>query len=150
MNKTICMKRLIVAVIFLSFFSVCVFAQDKGVKAKASKTVRKSKEEVWERVVPQEPGFPGNDKDWQNFVKKNLIYPENAKEKRIEDTVVVEFIILKDSTISDLKVISGQKELHEAAIGLIEKVPYWRPYVLDGCRRVKYYMKVPVVFKLEE
>jgi TonB family protein len=59
------------------------------------------------------------------------VYPDAARHARIEGTVVLQAIISKDGWISDLKIISGPKELAPAAIGAVQQWRY-RPYLLMG------------------
>jgi TonB family protein len=59
------------------------------------------------------------------------IYPPGARQAHIEGVVVLQAKITKEGRIADLRLISGPKELAEAAIGAVQQWRY-RPYMLKG------------------
>jgi TonB family protein len=63
--------------------------------------------------------------------KVQPVYPEAARQNRIQGTVLLRAIIGKDGRISELTPISGPKELISAAIGAVQQWRY-KPYVLNG------------------
>jgi protein TonB len=63
--------------------------------------------------------------------KVQPVYPPEARRAGIEGTVVLQAEIGKDGRIIDLKLLSGPKELAEAAIGAVQQWRY-RPYTLNG------------------
>jgi protein TonB len=76
------------------------------------------------------------------------VYPKKAERKKIEGTVVVQFIVDKDGTISNISAVSGPELLQEAATEVIKKSPNWTPASQNG-RKVKSYKKQPITFKLQ-
>jgi TonB family protein len=74
------------------------------------------------------------------------VYPDAARQSRIEGTVVLQAIISKEGRITDLKVISGPKELARAALGAVQQWQY-RPYLLMG-EPVEVLTTVQVNFQL--
>jgi TonB family protein len=98
--------------------------------------------------VEVESEFPGGSRAWFNFLNTHLTYPKKAVRKRIEGTVLLEFIVDKDGSISDLKVLSGDPILAEAALKAMEDSPRWKPAMQNG-RLVKSYKKQPIIFRLE-
>jgi TonB family protein len=74
------------------------------------------------------------------------VYPDAARQSRIEGTVVLQAIISKEGRIADLKVISGPKELARAALGAVQQWQY-RPYLLMG-EPVEVLTTVQVNFQL--
>jgi protein TonB len=107
-------------------------------------------------TIPVEPGmkieieseFPGGSRAWFNFLNTHLTYPPKAVRKKIEGTVVLQFIVDKDGSISDLSALSGDPILAEAALKAMADSPRWRPATQNG-RLVKSYKKQPIVFRLE-
>jgi len=95
------------------------------------------------------PEFKGGEKAFIEFLKKHLIYPVAAKEKGIEGTVYVEFIVNKDGTIERVEVVSGvYKDLDDEAIRVIRLTSgKWNAGKQNG-KTVKVSMIVPVKFKL--
>jgi TonB family protein len=67
--------------------------------------------------IGQPPVFDG---DYVYFLKKNLRYPEADLKNQMEGKVVAEFVVEKDGTISDLKIIkSGTITMNEEALRVI-------------------------------
>jgi protein TonB len=97
--------------------------------------------------VEIESEFPGGAKAWLQFLNEHLTYPKKAVRKRIEGTVLLQFIVDKDGSISDLKALNGDPILIEAALNAMKDSPNWRPAVQNG-KRVKSYKKQPISFKL--
>lgn len=63
--------------------------------------------------------------------KVQPVYPEDARRARIQGVVVLQAKISKEGMIADLQLISGPKELAQAAIGAVQQWRY-RPYLLMG------------------
>lgn len=59
------------------------------------------------------------------------VYPPQAKRDRVQGAVVLAVVIGKDGTIAHLSVLSGPRELIDAAIGAVQQWRY-RPYILNG------------------
>lgn len=75
-------------------------------------------------------------------------YPEQAKKKRIQGTVVLNVEIGKDGTVDDVKVASGPKELRQSALVAVRQWTY-KPYLLDGSP-VEVDTTISVVYTLNE
>ncbi|HEV3324613.1 MAG TPA: energy transducer TonB [Puia sp.] len=99
-------------------------------------------------TVEIESEFPGGARAWLQYLNEHLVYPKKAVRKRIEGTVVLQFIVDKEGNISDLSALSGDPILAEAALKAMVDCPRWHPAMKDG-RKVKSYKKQPVVFKLQ-
>jgi len=97
--------------------------------------------------VEIESEFPGGSRAWLQFLNDHLVYPKKAVRKRIEGTVLLQFIVDKEGNVSNLRALSGDPLLQEAALKAMEDSPRWNPAVQDG-RKVKSYKKQPIVFKL--
>ena len=76
------------------------------------------------------------------------VYPESAKQNRVEGTVVLQIVVDKNGKVKRLERISGDRELSDAAM---EAVRHWRyqPSIVDG-RRVESYKQVEMNFRLGE
>jgi protein TonB len=97
--------------------------------------------------VEIESEFPGGASAWLQFLQSHLVYPNKAVRKRIEGTVLLQFIVDKDGSISSLQALSGDPLLVEAALKAMAQSPKWIPAIQKG-RAVKSYKKQPIVFKL--
>ncbi|HTQ27785.1 MAG TPA: energy transducer TonB [Puia sp.] len=98
--------------------------------------------------VEIESKFPGGDAAWARFLSANLVYPSKAVRKKVEGTVIVQFIVDKEGVVSDVQAISGPDLLRDAAVEVFKKSPKWEPAFQYG-RKVKSYKKQPVVFRLQ-
>lgn len=95
------------------------------------------------------PEFPGGEQAMIKFVSENVQYPEEAKEKEISGRVLVGFIVEKDGSISDVKVVKGiGGGCDEEAVRVVKAMPQWKPGKEKGKPvRVSYMM--PFTFKLQ-
>jgi protein TonB len=98
--------------------------------------------------VEIESSFPGGSAAWIQFLNTHLVYPNKAVRRKIQGTVILQFIIDKQGNVSDLSAISGDPILAAAALKAMENSPKWIPAEQHG-RKVKSYKKQPIVFKLE-
>jgi protein TonB len=100
-------------------------------------------------IVEIESEFPGGAKGWIRYLTDNFNYPKAAVRKRIQGTVVVQFIIDKEGNVTDAEVIkSVHPLLDKEALRLIQESPKWKP-AMQGGKKVKSYKKQPVVFQLQ-
>jgi len=95
------------------------------------------------------PEFKGGENALMKFIEKHLVYLEDAKEKEIEATVYVEFIVNEDGTIEDILVIRSVSKLLDAeAIRVIKLTSgKWNPGEQNG-KPFKASLIVPVKFML--
>lgn len=83
------------------------------------------------------------------FIFKNIKYPNEAKEKGIEGTVFVKFVVEKDGSIYDADVLRGiGGGCDEEVLRLVQMMPKWVPATKNG-RPVKSQFNLPVKFKLD-
>ncbi|XOD69421.1 MAG: energy transducer TonB [Flavobacteriales bacterium AspAUS03] len=90
--------------------------------------------------------YPGN---WNSFLRDKLNYSEYAQEVGIQGSVIVRFVVDIDGRVSDVRAISGPKELREEAENAIKKSEKWIPAEQNG-RLVKAYKKQMIIFHLKE
>jgi len=98
--------------------------------------------------VEVESEFPGGGPAWLEFLNKHVRYPKKAWKHEIQGTVVLQFIVDKDGSISDASALTGDPILQEAALKVLSKSPKWIPATING-KPVKSYKKQPIMFKLE-
>lgn len=95
--------------------------------------------------------FKGNELRFlEDWVYTYLRYPEAALRDGVQGEVIVEFIVEKDGTVTNVKAVKGEdQELMEEAVRVISASPKWKPGSLAGEKvRVKY--SLPVEFKLRK
>ena len=98
--------------------------------------------------IEVESEFPGGTPAWRKFLAAHLTYPEKAIRKKIEGEVVLAFIVEKDGSISDIKTVSGNPILAQAAIEVMQQSPRWTP-ATQKFKPVKSYKKQPFSFRFE-
>ena len=98
--------------------------------------------------VEIESTYPGGAAAWQRYLIKTLRYPQEAQDNEIQGAVVVQFIVDKEGTVSNVEAVSGPNELRDEAVRVIKRSGKWTPAVQNG-RKVKSYKKQPIVFRLE-
>ena len=107
-----------------------------------------NKEEDVFDVVEEMPRFPEGISALFEYVSKSIQYPEAAKMKEVQGRVIVTFIVEKDGSISNAKVVkSVEPSLDEEALRVVSTKPKWVPGKQGGeTVRVKY--TLPVTFRL--
>lgn len=100
------------------------------------------------QVVEDMPEFPGGMEALLAYLGKNIKYPSIAQENNIQGRVIVEFVVNKDGSIVEPKVIrSLDASCDKEALRVIKAMPKWKPGKQRGKPvRVKY--TVPVMFRL--
>ena len=100
-------------------------------------------------VVEQMPSFPGGNEALMKFLQENVKYPVVAQETGVQGRVVVSFVVERDGSITDVKVVrSVDPSLDKEATRVVKSMPHWIPGKQNGAAvRVKY--NVPVSFRLQ-
>ena len=99
-------------------------------------------------VVEKMPEYPGGIEAFMKFLSENVRYPEAASKAGIQGRVLVNFIVEKDGSISNIHVIQNVNEYLDAeAVRVVGAMPKWTPGMHEGkAVRVKY--TVPISFRL--
>jgi protein TonB len=94
--------------------------------------------------VDEYPEFNGGAKAWSKYMERNLRYPYQAQEANIQGKVFVSFVVERDGSVSDVKVLRGLGfGCDEEAIKVIKKSPLWKPGKNRGTPvRVRYNMGI--------
>ena len=99
--------------------------------------------------VESMPTFQGGDLNgYRNWVQSQLQYPAEAKEKGIKGRVIFSFVVEKDGSVSEFKVLNTPNKLFSAEVERVFKLtPKWEPGKQNGnAVRVKF--TVPITFTL--
>jgi protein TonB len=100
------------------------------------------------RVVEDLPQFPGGPMELMKWLQRNLKYPSSVQNQKIQGKVVAEFIVNKDGSVTDVKVV---KKLHpqcdREVLRVLQMMPRWTAGIQNDqpCRTK---VCIPVVFKL--
>lgn len=132
---------------------VCNFlqAQEKEEVSKIEFTQEdntKKEEEIF-AFVEIMPEFPGGEDAFLRMLQKNIRYPSEAVTKNIQGTVMVEFVVEKDGSISQPRVVKGiGGGCNEESLRVIKLMPKWKPAKQNG-KNVRVYFTAPIRFRLE-
>jgi protein TonB len=100
-------------------------------------------------VVESMPSFPGGMNKLMEYLQNNLQYPQLAKELNIQGRVFLTFVIEKDGSVTDTKLLRGiGGGCDEEAIRVVNKMPKWIPGSQRN-RPVRVQFNLPVNFRLE-
>ena len=100
-------------------------------------------------VVEQEASFPGGQEAMYKFIANNLIYPRKAREEGTQGRVLVEFVVEKDGTLSNIKIIqTASPELDAEALRVISIMPTWEPGTIKG-QPVRSRFRMPFNFQIQ-
>ncbi len=100
-------------------------------------------------MVEQKPSFPGGEAAMYQWLSSNIQYPAVASEEGIQGRVVVEFVVGKDGSITNVKVLRPRHPaLDKEAVRVIKSMPKWVPGRNNG-QPVKVTYTLPVTFKLQ-
>ena len=99
-------------------------------------------------VVEQMSQFPGGIAALIAYLRDNIHYPTVAKENGVQGRVIVNFVVKKDGSITNVSVLRGvDPSLDKEAIRIVKSMPRWIPAQQNGNTvRMKY--QVPVTFRL--
>lgn len=115
-------------------------------------------------IVEDMPRFPGcedkkgsnQEKDqcafvkMQEFLHKNVKYPQKAIDANITGTVYVGFVVTEDGSIKDAKVLRNVGGgCDEEALRVVNAMPKWKPGKQRG-KSVKVSYTLPVRFQLKQ
>ena len=100
-------------------------------------------------VVEQMPSVPGGMPALMQWLSQNIKYPVIAAENGVQGRVIVQFVVEKDGSVTDVHVAkSVDPSLDKEATRVVKAMPKWNPGKQNGSAvRVKY--TVPVMFKLQ-
>jgi TonB family protein len=99
-------------------------------------------------AVEDEPEFPGGMTKFMNFLSKHIRYPAEAKSKQISGRVIARFIVEKDGSLSNIKVIRDPGAgLGEEAVRVLSLSPNWKPGIQNK-KPVRVMYTVPINFNL--
>jgi TonB family protein len=95
------------------------------------------------------PEYPGGGAAIFKYLAQNIRYPKKARENGTQGRVVVQFVVDKDGSIDDIKVVKGVSwELNDEAKRVIKKMPKWKPGTIGG-EPARMQSFLPVMFRLK-
>lgn len=101
-------------------------------------------------IVDEEPQFPGGQEALYKWLEENIKYPKLAKENGIEGKVYVTFVIEKDGSITNAKLLRDiGGGCGAEAVRAVMTMPRWIPAKQRG-ETVRCQFNLPVTFTLTE
>ena len=99
------------------------------------------------RSVEQMPQFPGGEAALKKYIYNHIKYPANAAKNNIQGRVIVQFVVNKNGSIGEVKVVrSVDKELDKEAVRVVKSLPKFTPGRQNG-QAVPVWYTLPVTFK---
>ena len=117
--------------------------------AQTDRTERKvaDDEEVF-AVVEQDPEFDGGMEGLYHYLATNIKYPADARNAGVQGRVFVSFVIEKDGSVSNVKVLrSPDERLSREAERVVNEMPKWKPGRQHG-KKVRVLYNLPINFQL--
>ena len=107
-------------------------------------------EEVIENTPDDMAQFEGKDavSAFRSYIARNLKYPEQAMDSKIQGTVYVQFVVEKDGSLSHITILRGVVPLiDQEVVKVVKASPAWTPAKKKGVAvRVSY--TIPIVFQI--
>ena len=99
-------------------------------------------------AVEQQPEFPDGLDAMYKFLKKNIGYPELAKEIGLSGIVYVQFVVSREGRIEQARIVRGVGGgLDQEALRVVNLMPPWKPGKHNG-KPVAVNFTLPIKFQL--
>ena len=141
------MKHLLILAAALTFHTAASLAQEVA----HTIVYETSEPGTLTNVVPvtSDAQFPGGHHALGAYIAEHLEYPAKAVSNSLEGTVMVEFSVLSDGQLTDMKVVnSPHRLLRKAAAATVSGMPNWFPAQRNG-KVVSSKVILPIEFKLK-
>ena len=100
-------------------------------------------------VVDKMPEFPGGPAKMMEYLSKNILYPKEAQDKKIQGRVVLQVIIDAEGKLTNPKILRSADSLLDAeAMRITKAMPAWKPGMHNG-KAVPVKYTYPIVFRLQ-
>ena len=131
------------------FFAPTLFAQEETITTEPVAIPKAAPDPNEPLVIVEEmPSFPGGQEALMKYLAEHMKYPEKAAENGIYGTVYVTFVVEKDGSISNPKIIRGiGYGCDEEAWRVVKGMPNWTPGKQRG-KEVRVQYNLPIRFKL--
>ena len=100
-------------------------------------------------IVELMPGYNGGEEAMYKYLSDNIKYPQVAKETGIQGNVIVTFVVEKDGTITDVRILKDiGGGCGEEALRVVKAMPRWNPGKQNGVP-VRVQFNLPIRFTLQ-
>ena len=100
-------------------------------------------------VTETKPQYPGGEAALMQYIASAIQYPTTAINANVQGRLVVQFIVEKDGSIGEIKVVSGQHPVLDAeVVRAVKNIPEkFIPGTVNG-EIVRCFFALPINFKL--
>ena len=121
-------------------------------KAKANLTYKDASGKIVYNKAEIDPAFTGGDKEMRKYLRENLKYPEAARDRGVEGTVFVEFVVdatgnVREVVASDVVGDNVDQELKDESVRVVTAMPKWVAGRQRG-KSVDASFSLPITFEL--
>ncbi len=121
--------------------------ETKASTAKSKPAPTTPKDTVVFMVVEEMPEFPGGMSAMMKYLAQNIKYPVKAIEKKIEGRVTVSFVVSRDGSLRDFRIVrSVDPDLDAEALRVAKSMPNWKPGKQRG-KNVAVKYTLPINFR---
>lgn len=142
-NNTIMKKSIVLPIVVTLIAFICF--QQKNI----AQVTPQKKDSVF-TVVEQPPVYQGGEKAMFEFLAKNIRYPREAHTNKKEGTVIVQFIVQADGSITDVKAVGPVNGfgLEEETLRVVNSMPKWQAGKNEG-KQVAVMFNLPIRYSLK-
>lgn len=131
-------KSFITRFLFLIFLFVTPYA-------KAQNSPNRVNTSVSVEVMPE---FPGGIQKFYQYIGQNYRYPAAATKAGVSGRIYIQFVIEKDGSVTDVKVLNGLGYgTTEEAVRVIKRSPRWKSGIQKG-KKVRVLFTLPLNLQL--
>ena len=128
----------------LKMASVSAYTKDFAIVS-VEEEIEESEDEIF-LMIEEDPEFPGGIDSLYKFVQENIRYPEKALKNNIQGKVYVSFVVEKDGSISNVRVLRDiGGGCGAEAVRVVQLMPKWKPGRVKG-KAVRTQFNLPVTF----
>jgi TonB family protein len=96
------------------------------------------------------PEFSGGINAFAEYLRKNIRYPTEARKNKIQGRVIISFVVEKDGSLSNIRVMRGVSgDIDAEALRVIQMSPQWKPGIQNG-KLVRVAYSMPIAFTLSD
>lgn len=95
----------------------------------------------------QQPRYPGGEAAWMRYLVKHVRIPDSVDSQY--STAIMKFMVNRDSSVSDVQMLTGDTALKEMFIRIVLQSGKWQP-ALQGGRTVNSYTTLRITYCLKD
>ncbi len=98
----------------------------------------------------KQPDFPGGIIEFYKFVGQNFRIPEEASKSKVETKIAMQFMVEKDGSLSEIKIVKDAGYgIGEEAMRILKLSPKWIPGTQDG-KPVRVLYSLPITIQADK